>query len=80
VSASSVEARAGSGSRPREGTTHGTQLEEGRDDGGEAGGEVGAGVFRLRLVVFEEAMRAVAAGVDDALRDPLMVEVHDLFA
>jgi hypothetical protein len=40
--------------------------------------QIGAGVFRLRLVVFEEAMCAVAAGVDDALRDPLMVEMENL--
>ncbi len=42
--------------------------------------EIGAGVFRQRFVVFEEAMRAVAAGMDDALGNALMVEMEDLLA
>ena len=40
-----------------------------------ARGEVGQ-----RLVGLEEAVRAVAAGVDDALGDALVVEVEDLLA
>ena len=59
-------------------------------DGGEAderGGlltgaleQVGGGEVRQRLVGFEESMCAVPAGVDDALRNPLVVEVEDLLA
>ncbi len=32
------------------------------------------------LIAFEEAMRGGAAGMDDPLRDPLMVEMEDLLA
>ena len=42
--------------------------------------QIGAGVFRQRLVVLEEAMRAVAARMHDALGNPLMVEMEDLLA
>jgi len=42
--------------------------------------QVGAGVFRLRFVILEEAMRAVATGVNHPLRNTLMIEVEDLFA
>ena len=42
--------------------------------------QVGAGVFRQRLVVLEEAMRAVAARMHHALGNPLVVEMKDLLA
>ena len=40
--------------------------------------QVGAGEVGQRLVVLEEPVRAVAAGVDHALGDALVVEVEDL--
>jgi hypothetical protein len=42
--------------------------------------QIGAGNIGERLVVLEIAVRAETAGVHDALRDTLMVEVKDLFA
>ena len=42
--------------------------------------EVGPGEVGERLVVLEVAVGAVAAGVDDALGDALVVEVEDLLA
>ena len=36
--------------------------------------------FGERLVVLEEAVRAVAAGMNDALGDSLVVEMEDLLA
>ena len=40
--------------------------------------QVGPGDVGQRLVVLEEAVRAVAAGVHHPLGDPLVVEVEDL--
>ena len=45
-----------------------------------AAGTVGAGDLGERLVGLEVAVGAEAAGVDDALRDALVVEVEDLLA
>ena len=45
-----------------------------------AGEQVGAGDVGERLVGLEVAVDAEAAGVDDALRDALVVEVEDLLA
>jgi hypothetical protein len=42
--------------------------------------EVGLGQVGQRLIELEEAVRRRAAGVDDPLGDPLMVEVEDLLA
>ena len=42
--------------------------------------QIRPGQFGQRLVGLEEAMGAEAAGVDDPLRDPLVVEVEDLLA
>jgi truncated hemoglobin YjbI len=42
--------------------------------------QFGASVFREWLIVFKETMRAIAAGVNDALWNPLMVEMEYLLA
>ena len=42
--------------------------------------QIGAGVFRERLVVLEETMRAVAARVNHPLRNALVVEMENLLA
>ena len=42
--------------------------------------QLGASVFREWLIVFKETMRAIAAGVNDALWNPLMVEMEYLLA
>ena len=42
------------------------------------GQQRGPGDVRDGVGALEHAVRAVAAGVDDALRDPLVVEVEDL--
>ena len=42
--------------------------------------DVGAGIFRQRLVVLEKAMRAIAARMHHALGNALVVEVEDLLA
>ena len=42
--------------------------------------QVGAGIFRQRLVVLEEAVRAVAAGMHHPLGNALVVEMEDLLA
>ena len=42
--------------------------------------QIGAGVFRQRLVVLEEAMRAVAARMHDPLGNALVVEMENLLA
>ena len=40
----------------------------------------GLGVLRQRLVALEESVRTGAPGMDDALGNPLMVEMRDFFA
>ena len=58
----------------------GREPHEGRRPFAGALEQVGAGVFRQRLVVLEEAMRAVASRMHDALGNPLVVEMEDLLA
>ena len=42
--------------------------------------QIGAGELRQRLVVFKKAMRAITSRVNDAFRNPLVVEMKDFFA
>src|ERR1700733_13835377 len=42
--------------------------------------QVGPRVFRHRFVVLKEAMGCISSGVDDSLRNTLMVKMEDLFA
>ena len=58
----------------------GGKAHEGRRSLAGALEQVGAGVFRQRLVVLEEAVRAVAARMHHPLGNPLVVEVEDLLA
>ena len=58
---------------------HGREADKGRRLFARALKQIGAGDIGERFVILEIAVRAVAAGMHDALGNALMVEVEDLF-